>query len=101
MASNFPGFLLTTRRSLRERGIRSRRTATKEHLKIDRIVDSLAYATIRQDFDWRNVIYSDEVVVSNDNYEEAMDVHLFHNLVYSMLCRMSAIVNAGRLWTKY
>ncbi|KAJ4444296.1 hypothetical protein ANN_06088 [Periplaneta americana] len=24
-----------------------------------------AYATLRQDFDWRNVIFSDEVIVSN------------------------------------
>ncbi|PSN50494.1 hypothetical protein C0J52_10724 [Blattella germanica] len=68
MASNFPGSPLTARRRLRERGIRSRRTATKEHLKIEHIVDRLAYATIRQDFDWRNVIFSDEVVVSSSNY---------------------------------
>ncbi|PSN56485.1 hypothetical protein C0J52_08460 [Blattella germanica] len=68
MASNFPGSPLTERRRLRERGIRSRQTATKEHLKIEHIVDRLAYATIRQDFDWRNVIFSDEVVVSSSNY---------------------------------
>ncbi|PSN55697.1 hypothetical protein C0J52_09015 [Blattella germanica] len=68
MVSNFPGSPLTARRRLRERGIRSRRTATKEHLKIEHIVDRLAYATIRQDFDWRNVIFSDEVVVSSSNY---------------------------------
>ncbi|PSN30693.1 hypothetical protein C0J52_24913 [Blattella germanica] len=67
MASNFPGSPLTARRRLRERGIRSRRTATKEHLKIEHIVDRLAYGTIRQDFDWRNVIFSDEVVVSSSN----------------------------------
>ena len=29
------------------------------------IMDRLAYATIRQNFDWRNVIFSDEAVVSN------------------------------------
>ncbi|PSN30770.1 hypothetical protein C0J52_27174, partial [Blattella germanica] len=68
MASNFSGSPLTARRRLRERGIRSRRTATKEHLKIEHIVDRLAYATIRQNFDWRNVIFSDEVVVSSSNY---------------------------------
>ena len=68
MASNFPGSPLTARRRLLERGIRSRRTATKGHLKIDRIVDRPAYDTIRQDFDWRNVICSDEAVVSNGNY---------------------------------
>ena len=54
--------------SYRERGIRFHRTATKENLKIDRIMDRLAYATIRQDFDWRNVIFSDEAVVSSGNY---------------------------------
>ena len=42
MASNFPDSPLTAMRRLRERGIRSRRTATKEHLKIDHIVDLLA-----------------------------------------------------------
>ena len=68
MASNFPGFPLTARRRLRERGIRSRRTATKERLKIYHIEDRLAYAIIRQDFDWRNVIFSDEAVVSSGNY---------------------------------
>ena len=68
MASNFPGSPLTPRRRLRERGTRSRRTATKEHLKIDHIVNRPAYATIRQDFDWRNVIFYDEEVVSNGNY---------------------------------
>ena len=45
-----------------------RRTATKEHLKIYHIVDRPAYATIRQDFDWRNVVFSDEEVVSIGNY---------------------------------
>ncbi|KAJ4435127.1 hypothetical protein ANN_23703 [Periplaneta americana] len=30
-------------------------------------VDRLAYATLRQDFDWRNVIFSDEVIVSSSN----------------------------------
>ena len=59
MASNFPGFPLPARRRLREHGIRSHRSATKEHLKIDCIIDRPAYATIRRDFDWRNVIFSD------------------------------------------
>ena len=68
MATNFPGSPLTARRHLRERGIRFRRTARKEYLKIDHIVDRLAYATIRQDFDWRYVIFSDEVVFSSGNY---------------------------------
>ena len=54
MTSNFPGSLLTARRH---------RTATKKHLKIHHIVDRVAYATIRQDFDWRNVICPDEAVV--------------------------------------
>ena len=31
-------------------------------------MDRLAYATICQDFDWRNVIFSDEAVVSSGNY---------------------------------
>ena len=47
---------LTARRRLREHGIRSRRTATKEHLKIDHIVERLSYSTIRRDFDWRKLM---------------------------------------------
>ena len=39
-------------------------TVTKESLKIDHIVDRLGYATMQQDFDWRNVIFSNEAVVS-------------------------------------
>ncbi|KAJ4444912.1 hypothetical protein ANN_06711 [Periplaneta americana] len=31
-----------------------------------------AYATLRQDFDWRNVIFSDEVIVSNSNDSTAL-----------------------------
>ena len=31
-------------------------------------MDHLAYATIRQDFDWRNVIFSYEAAVSSGNY---------------------------------
>ena len=31
-------------------------------------MDRLAYATIWQDFDWRNVIFSNEAVVSSGNY---------------------------------
>ena len=31
-------------------------------------MDLLVYATIGQDFDWRNFIFSDEAVVSIDNY---------------------------------
>ena len=30
------------------------------------IEDRLAYATIRKDFDWRNVIFYDEAVVSSE-----------------------------------
>ena len=63
MVSNFPDSPLTAIRRLRER-----RTATKEHLKIDHIVDRQVFAIIRQDFDWRNVIFSDEAVVSSGNY---------------------------------
>ena len=64
-ASKFSDTPLTAMRRVRKRGIRSRRTATKEHLKIDHIVDRLAYATIRQEFHWRNIIFSEETVVSN------------------------------------
>ena len=31
-------------------------------------MDRLAYTTIRQDFDWRNIIFSDEAVASSGNY---------------------------------
>ncbi|PSN49263.1 hypothetical protein C0J52_08196 [Blattella germanica] len=94
IVSNFPGSPLTARRRLRERGIRSRRTATKEHLKIEHIVDRLAYATIRQDFDWRNVIFSDEVVVSSSNYGPPrvyrIDGHRYDE------CFVARLYNSGR-----
>ena len=96
MAFNFP---LTAMRHLRERGIRSRPTATKEHLKFYHIVDRLAYATIRQDFDWTNVIFSDEVVVSSGNYgpprvnyidghryDERLEARLFRSGHVSVAC---------------
>ena len=103
MASNFHGSPLTARRRLRERGIRCRRTATKEYLKIDHIVDRLAYATTRQDFDWRNVIFSDEVVVFSDNYGPPrvyrIDGHRYHERFVARLC-MSGRVSVGG-WISY
>ncbi|KAJ4432086.1 hypothetical protein ANN_20700 [Periplaneta americana] len=62
MASNFPGFPHTVKRRFRERGIRCRRAVRREHLTMEHAVDSL-----RQDFDWRTVIFSDEVIVSSSN----------------------------------
>ena len=67
MASNLPDSPLAARRHLGERGVWSLPAVTKEHLKID-IMDHLAYAAIWQDFDWRNGVFSDEVVVPSGNY---------------------------------
>lgn len=105
MASNFPGSPLTARRRLRERGIRSRRTATKEHLKIEHIVDRLAYATIRQDFDWRNVIFSDEVVVSSSNYGPPrvyrIDGHRYDERFVARLYKSGRVSVACWGWMSY
>ncbi|KAJ4430681.1 hypothetical protein ANN_19272 [Periplaneta americana] len=67
MASNFPDSPHTARRRFRERGIRCRPAVGRENLTKEHAVDRLAYATLRQDFDWRNVIFSDEVIVSSSN----------------------------------
>ncbi|KAJ4430218.1 hypothetical protein ANN_22429 [Periplaneta americana] len=67
MASNFPGSSHTVKKRFREHGIRCRRAVRREHLTMGHAVDRLAYATLRQDFDWRNVIFSDEVIVSSSN----------------------------------
>ncbi|KAJ4442961.1 hypothetical protein ANN_04563 [Periplaneta americana] len=67
MASNSPGSPHTVRRRFRERGIRCRRTVRREHLAMEYALDRLAYATLRQDFYWRNVIFSDEIIVSSNN----------------------------------
>ncbi|KAJ4442847.1 hypothetical protein ANN_04440 [Periplaneta americana] len=66
IASNFPGSQHTVRR-FREHGIRCRRAMKREHLMLEHAVDRLAYATLRQNFDWRNIIFSDEVIVSSSN----------------------------------
>ena len=94
MASNFPGSPITARRRIREHDRRSRRTAIKEHLKIDHIVDHLAYA-IWQDLDWRNVIFSDEVVVSSGNYGPSrvyrIDGHRYDECFVAKLYRSGCV----------
>ncbi|PSN48601.1 hypothetical protein C0J52_22213 [Blattella germanica] len=105
MASNFPGSPLTARRRLRERGIRSRRIATKEHLKIEHIVDRLADGTIRQDFEWRNVIFSDEVVVSSSNYGPPrvyrIDGHRYDERFVARLYKSGRVSVACWGWMSY
>ena len=105
MASNFPGSLLIARRYLTEHGIWSRRTVTKKHLKVDHIVDRLAYATIRQDFDWRNVIFSDEAVVSSGNYGlprvYRIDGHQYHEHFMARLRRSGRVSVACWGWMSY
>ena len=105
MASNFPGSPLTARRCLREHGIRSRRTVMKEHLKIEHIEDRLPYATIRQDFNWRNVIFSDEAVVSSDNYGpprvHRIDGHRYDEHLVARLRRLGRLSVACWGWMPY
>ena len=92
-------------RHLRERGIRYRRTATKERLKIDHIVDRLAYATIRQDLDWRNVIFSEEAVVSSGNYGPPrvyrIDGHRYDERFVARLRRSGPLSVACWGWMPY
>ena len=73
-ASNFPGSSQTVISRLRNRGIRSRRAAQMEILGEAQAVDRLAFATNRVDFDWRNVIFSDETTISSD-YEGPVRVY--------------------------
>ena len=105
MTSNFLDSPLTARRHLRERGIRSRPTATKEHLKIDHIVDRLADATIRQDFDWRNVICSNEVFFSSGNYGPSrvchIDGHRYDERLVARLFRSGRVSVACWGWMSY
>ncbi|KAJ4441767.1 hypothetical protein ANN_11625 [Periplaneta americana] len=72
--SNFPGSSQTVISRLRNRGIRSRRAAQMEILGEAQAVDRLAFATNRVDFDWRNVIFSDETTISSD-YEGPVRVY--------------------------
>ena len=105
MASNFPGSPLTARRRLRERGIRSRRTATKERLQIYHIEDRLGYANIQQDFDWRKVLFSDEAVVSSGNYGPphvyCIDGHRYDERFVTRLRRLGRLSVACWGWMSY
>ncbi|KAJ4449507.1 hypothetical protein ANN_00907 [Periplaneta americana] len=44
-----------------------RRAVRRPHLTMEHAMDCLTYATLRQDFERRNVIFSDEVIVSSSN----------------------------------
>ncbi|KAJ4444694.1 hypothetical protein ANN_06491 [Periplaneta americana] len=121
-ASNFPGSSQTVISKLRNRSIRSRRTAQMEILGEAQAVDRLTFATNRVDFDWRNspdlnvienlwaelkkrriATYAhrrprnrdelwDEVV---DTWEDlAGDQNLLHNLVTFIPDRLTAVIEA-------
>ncbi|KAJ4436188.1 hypothetical protein ANN_18818 [Periplaneta americana] len=65
---------LTVISRLRNRGIRSRRAAQMEIYGEAQAVDRLAFATNRVDFDWRNVVFSNETIISSD-YEGPVRVY--------------------------
>ena len=96
--------MLTARRRLRERDIRSLRTAAKEHLKIYHIEDRLAYATFRQDFDWGNVIFAEEAVVPSGNYGPRVyriDGHQYDGRFVARLRRLCRLSVACWGWMSY
>ena len=104
MASNFPGSPLTVGRRLRVLGLRSCQTATREHLKIYHIEDRLVYATIRQDFNWRTVIFSDKAVVSRGNYGPRVyrnDGHRYDEHIMVRLRRLGRLSVACWGWVSY
>ena len=65
--SNFPGSIQTMRTSLRSYGIRTHRAAPKVSLTDAQIVDHFAFASSQKGFNWRNVVFSDEVTVSSSS----------------------------------
>ena len=94
MVSNVPSSPLTVRRRLRERIIRSHWTAMK-----------VAYATIWQDFGWRNVIFSDKAVVSGGNYGPPrvyrIDDHWYDERFVTRLRRSGCVSVACWGWISY
>ena len=68
-------------------------------------MDCLAYATIRRDFDWRNVIFSDEAVVSIGNYGPPhvyrIDSHRYDECFMARLRRSGHVSVACWGWMSY
>ncbi|KAJ4437813.1 hypothetical protein ANN_13751 [Periplaneta americana] len=79
--------------------IRCRRAVRMEHA-----VDRLAYATLRQDFDWRNVIFSDQVIVSSSNDVPALvyriDGHRYDERFMTRFTRTTTRSEADELWDR-
>ncbi|KAJ4428346.1 hypothetical protein ANN_24365 [Periplaneta americana] len=88
-----------------KRGIRCRRAVRREHLTMDHAVDRVAYATLRQNFDWRNFIFSDEVIVSSSNDGPAlvyrMDGHRYDERFVGRLNRLGRVSVACWGWMSY
>ncbi|KAJ4449672.1 hypothetical protein ANN_01076 [Periplaneta americana] len=61
------GSTATARRCFLSHVIRFRRVARKGRLEDEQIVYHVAFTSTREDFDWRNVIFSDEVTISRTN----------------------------------
>ena len=65
-AANYPGTSRTVMNRLRDANIQCRRAASKEDLTEGQAVDRLAFATGWRDFDWGNIIFTDETSISSN-----------------------------------
>ena len=74
-AANFPGIFRMVLNHLRDANIHCQRAASKEGLTEGQAVDRLAFATGWRDFDWRSVIFTDEISISSDFESRG---HIYH-----------------------
>ena len=65
--SNFQSSTQTARRRLRSYGIRACQAVPKVSLTNAQIMDHFAFASSQEGFNWRNVIFSDEVTISSSS----------------------------------
>ena len=74
--SKFPGSTQTVRRHLGSYDLTACRAAPKVSLTDAQIVDCLAFASSQECFNWRNIIFSDEVTVSSSNTGPVLVYHM-------------------------